>query len=89
MSGHLTEDQTLLQDAAERYLRDNYDFNQRRARIADGCGWRVATTEAVVGRAAGYETSERGLSSLLESSGGNALVAAISMCEHVSVYGYG
>ena len=32
----MTEDQTLLQDAAERYLRDSYDFNQRRERIADG-----------------------------------------------------
>ena len=36
MSGHMTEDQTLLQDAAERYLRDSYDFNQRRERIAEG-----------------------------------------------------
>ena len=25
MSAHMTEDQTLLQDAAERYLRDSYD----------------------------------------------------------------
>ena len=32
----MTEDQTLLQDAAERYLRDSYDFNQRRERIAGG-----------------------------------------------------
>ena len=36
MSAHMTEDQTLLQDAAERYLRDSYDFNQRRERIAGG-----------------------------------------------------
>ena len=36
MSAHMTEDQTLLQDAAERYLRDSYDFNQRRERIAAG-----------------------------------------------------
>ena len=36
MSGHMTEDQTLLQDSAERYLRDSYDFNQRRERIAEG-----------------------------------------------------
>lgn len=32
----MTEDQTLLKDAAERYLRDSYDFNERRARIAAG-----------------------------------------------------
>jgi hypothetical protein len=36
MSAHMTEDQTLLQDSAERYLRDSYDFNQRRERIAGG-----------------------------------------------------
>ena len=36
MSGQMTEDQTLLKDAAERYLRDSYDFNQRRERIAAG-----------------------------------------------------
>ena len=36
MHAHMTEDQTLLQDAAERYLRDSYDFNQRRERIAEG-----------------------------------------------------
>ncbi|MED5315676.1 MAG: acyl-CoA dehydrogenase family protein, partial [Pseudomonadota bacterium] len=32
----MTEDQTLLRDAAERYLRDSYDFNERRERIAGG-----------------------------------------------------
>ena len=31
----MTEDQTLLKDSAERYLRDSYDFNQRRERIAE------------------------------------------------------
>ena len=36
MAAHMTEDQTLLKDAAERYLRDSYDFNQRRERIAGG-----------------------------------------------------
>ena len=32
----MTEDQTLLQDAAERYLRENYDFNKRRENITQG-----------------------------------------------------
>ena len=32
----MTEDQALLKDAAERYLRDSYDFNERRERIAGG-----------------------------------------------------
>ncbi|MEK9654271.1 MAG: acyl-CoA dehydrogenase [Halieaceae bacterium] len=32
----MNEDQTLLRDAAERYLRDNYDFNSRRERLANG-----------------------------------------------------
>ena len=32
----MNEDQTLLHDAAERYLRDNYDFNARRERLANG-----------------------------------------------------
>jgi hypothetical protein len=32
----MTEDQVLLQDAAERYLRDNYDFNARRERLTQG-----------------------------------------------------
>lgn len=32
----MTEDQVLLQDAAERYLRDSYDFNARRERLAQG-----------------------------------------------------
>lgn len=36
MTGQMTEDQSLLKDAAERYLRDSYDFNWRRERIADG-----------------------------------------------------
>ena len=36
MSGQMTEDQKLLKDAAERYLRDSYDFNERRERIATG-----------------------------------------------------
>ncbi len=36
MTAHMTEDQTMLKDAAERYLRDSYDFNQRRERIAGG-----------------------------------------------------
>ena len=36
MSAHMTDDQTLLQDAAERYLRDSYDVTQRRERIAAG-----------------------------------------------------
>ena len=32
----MNEDQTLLMDAAERYLRDSYDFNARRERLANG-----------------------------------------------------
>ncbi len=32
----MNEDQTLLHDAAERYLRDSYDFNARRERLANG-----------------------------------------------------
>ena len=36
MAAQMTEDQTLLKDAAERYLRDSYDFNERRERIAGG-----------------------------------------------------
>ena len=32
----MTQDQTLLRDTAERYLRDSYDFNERRERIAGG-----------------------------------------------------
>jgi alkylation response protein AidB-like acyl-CoA dehydrogenase len=32
----MTEDQTLLHDASDRYLRDSYDFNARRERIALG-----------------------------------------------------
>lgn len=36
MARQMTEDQTLLKDAAERYLRDSYDFNDRRERIATG-----------------------------------------------------
>ena len=32
----MTEDQVLLQDAAERYLRDSYDFNARRERLTQG-----------------------------------------------------
>ena len=36
MAAQMTEDQSLLKDAAERYLRDSYDFNGRRDRIAEG-----------------------------------------------------
>jgi len=36
MAVTLTEDQTLLQDAAERYLRESYDFNHRRENVAQG-----------------------------------------------------
>ena len=36
MAEQMTEDQSLLQNAAERYLRDSYDFNGRRDRIAEG-----------------------------------------------------
>ena len=36
MPGHMTEDQTLLQDAAELYLRASYDINHRRERISGG-----------------------------------------------------
>jgi len=36
MAAQMTEDQALLRDAAERYLRDSYDFNERRKRIAGG-----------------------------------------------------
>ena len=36
MAAQMTEDQALLKDAAERYLRDSYDFNERRERIAGG-----------------------------------------------------
>ena len=32
----MTEEQTMLWDTAERYLRDNTDFNQRRYQIAEG-----------------------------------------------------
>ena len=32
----LTNDQQILESAAERYLRENYDFNQRRARVEQG-----------------------------------------------------
>jgi alkylation response protein AidB-like acyl-CoA dehydrogenase len=32
----MTEEQLMLRDTAERYLRDNYDFNQRRARFHAG-----------------------------------------------------
>ena len=32
----MTEEQQMLRDAAERYLRDNYDFNQRRERVNNG-----------------------------------------------------
>jgi len=32
----MTEDQQMLRDAAERYLRDNYDFNARRERVNAG-----------------------------------------------------
>ena len=32
----MTEEQQMLRDAAERYLRDNYDFNKRRERVTAG-----------------------------------------------------
>ncbi len=32
----MTEEQQMLRDAAERYLRDNYDFNERRERVNRG-----------------------------------------------------
>lgn len=32
----MTEEQQMLRDSAERYLRDNYDFNKRRDLIASG-----------------------------------------------------
>lgn len=32
----MTEEQTMLWDTADRYLRDNSDFNQRRDQIAEG-----------------------------------------------------
>ena len=37
----------------------------------------------------GYRTTERSLAALLDSSGGNALVAALAMCDSVNVYAYG
>ena len=36
MTEQMTEDQTLLKVTAERYLSDNYDFNDRRERVATG-----------------------------------------------------
>mmetsp|Transcript_232 Transcript_232/g.653 ORF Transcript_232/g.653 Transcript_232/m.653 type:complete len:688 (-) Transcript_232:71-2134(-) len=37
----------------------------------------------------GFESGERSLAALLDSSGGNAMIAAIALCERVDVYGYG
>jgi hypothetical protein len=61
-------------------IRTNYSLGRLQEHARGGL--RLAFTR-------GYESSDRALSALLGSSGGNALVAAIGLCERVDVYGYG
>lgn len=46
MNFSFTEEQTLLRDSLASYLADHYAFEQRRAAIRDGAGWRPAVWKA-------------------------------------------
>jgi hypothetical protein len=46
MNFSFTEEQTLLRDSLASYLADNYSFDQRRAAIKAGAGWRPGVWKA-------------------------------------------
>ncbi len=46
MNFSFTEEQTLLRDSLDAYLRDTYDFDKRRAAIRSDAGWRPQVWKA-------------------------------------------